>query len=57
MSSSNNTSELLNTIQKLAAENNNLQTQLAKSKSEIDKQKQMNVQFEVRLAHLEKHLE
>jgi len=50
-------SELLDTVQRLAAENRNLQLQLQTAKSDVDTHKQINTQYETRLASLEKHIE
>lgn len=49
--------EALDTIQRLAAENKNLQMQLATAKSDVDTHKQINTQYETRLASLEKDRE
>lgn len=47
-------SELLETVQRLAAENKNLQMQLGTAKADVDTHKQINAQYETRLATLEK---
>lgn len=50
-------SELLETVQRLAAENKNLQMQLATKDADLQTHKQINTQFETRLASLEKERE